>query len=85
MNIILWILLGALAGWIASMIAGTDARQGAVANIVVGILGAFVGGWLMQQLGQSDADLSTFNLYSLLVAIGGATLLLFLYRMVTKR
>jgi uncharacterized membrane protein YeaQ/YmgE (transglycosylase-associated protein family) len=85
MNIILWILLGALAGWVASMIAGTDARQGAVANIVVGILGAFVGGWLMQQFGNADADLGTFNLYSLLVAIGGATLLLFLYRMVTKR
>ena len=41
MNIILWIILGALAGWIASMIAGTDARQGALGNIVVGILGAF--------------------------------------------
>ncbi|HPR09437.1 GlsB/YeaQ/YmgE family stress response membrane protein [Candidatus Saccharibacteria bacterium] len=85
MNIILWIVFGALAGWIASMIAGTDARQGAVANIVVGILGAFLGGWLMQQFGQSDANLGTFDLYSLLVAIGGATLLLFIYRAVTKR
>ena len=85
MNIILWIVFGALAGWVASMIAGTNARQGAVANIVIGILGAFLGGWLMQQFGQSDANLGTFNLYSLLVAIGGATVLLFIYRAVTKR
>ena len=83
MNFIVWIIFGALAGWIASMIAGTDARQGALANIVVGILGAFVGGWLMQQFGQSDV--TGFNIYSLLVAIGGATLLLFLYRAVSKR
>ncbi len=85
MNIILWIVLGALAGWIASMIAGTDARQGAIGNIVVGILGAIVGGWLMQMFGQSDADLGTFNLYSLLVAIGGAALLLWVYRAVSRR
>ena len=44
MSIILWIVLGALAGWIASKIVGTDAEQGAVGNIVVGILGAFLGG-----------------------------------------
>lgn len=85
MSIILWIILGALAGWIASMIAGTDARQGALGNIVVGILGAFLGGWLMQMFGGSDADLGTLNIYSLLVAIAGATLLLFIYRAVSRR
>ncbi|MFZ1483405.1 MAG: GlsB/YeaQ/YmgE family stress response membrane protein [Candidatus Saccharimonadales bacterium] len=85
MNIILWIILGALAGWIASMIAGTDARQGAIGNIVVGILGAFLGGWIMQMFGGSDASLGTFNLYSFLVAIAGATLLLFIYRAVSKK
>lgn len=84
-NIIIWILLGAFAGWIASKIAGTDAQQGGLANIIVGILGAFVGGWLMQLLGKSDADLGTFNLYSVLVAIAGATLLLFLYKAVTNK
>ena len=53
MNIIVWIIFGALAGWIASLIAGTDARQGAVANVVVGIVGAFAGGFLMQLIGKS--------------------------------
>jgi uncharacterized membrane protein YeaQ/YmgE (transglycosylase-associated protein family) len=84
-SIILWIILGALAGWIASMIAGTDAKQGALGNIVVGILGAFLGGWLMQMFGGSDADLGTLNIYSLLVAIAGATLLLFIYRAVSNK
>lgn len=84
MSIILWIILGALAGWIASMIVGNDERQGAFGNIVVGILGAFVGGWLMTKFGLSDASLGSFNIYSLLVAIGGAVLLLLLYRAVTK-
>lgn len=82
MNFIVWILFGALAGWIASMIAGTNARQGAVMNIVVGIVGAFLGGWLMQQFGQEGV--TGFNLYSLLVAIGGSVLLLYLYRLVSK-
>jgi uncharacterized membrane protein YeaQ/YmgE (transglycosylase-associated protein family) len=82
MNIIVWIIFGALAGWIASLIMGTDARQGAIANILVGIVGAFVGGWIMQMLGKSDV--TGFNLYSLLVAIGGAVLLLFAYRKVTR-
>ncbi len=84
MSIILWIVLGALAGWIASMIMGRDHKQGAVGNIVVGILGAFVGGWVMKMLGGNGADLGTIDLYSILVAIGGAVLLLFLYRLVTK-
>ncbi|MGB4800248.1 MAG: GlsB/YeaQ/YmgE family stress response membrane protein [Candidatus Saccharimonadales bacterium] len=82
MNFIVWIIFGALAGWVASMIAGTDARQGAVMNIVVGIVGAFLGGWLMHQFGK--AGVTGFDLYSFLVAVGGAVVLLFLYRMVTK-
>ena len=85
MGIILWIVLGALAGWIASMIVGNNESQGAVGNIVVGILGAFLGGWLMTMFGLSDASLGTINLYSLLVAIGGAVLLLLIYRAVVKR
>ncbi|MFZ1249124.1 MAG: GlsB/YeaQ/YmgE family stress response membrane protein [Candidatus Saccharimonadales bacterium] len=83
MSIIVWIIFGALAGWIASLIAGTDARQGAVANIVVGIVGAFAGGYLMQLFGKSGVN--GFNLYSLLVAIFGAVVLLWVYKMVTGR
>ena len=80
MGIILWIIFGALAGWIASMIMKTDAQQGAVMNIVVGIVGALVGGFIMNALGQSGV--SGFNLYSLLVAIGGAIVLLAIVRAV---
>ena len=47
MGILLWIIFGAIAGWIASMIMGTDAEQGTILNIIVGIVGAVLGGWLM--------------------------------------
>lgn len=85
MGFITWIIMGALAGWIASIITGNNARQGAIGNIIVGVLGAFVGGWLMNKFGQGGADLGTFNLYSLLVATGGAVLLLFIYGFFSKR
>ena len=85
MEILLWIILGALAGWIASMIVGNDARQGAIGNIVVGILGAILGGFLMQLLGFRDASLASIDLYSILVAIGGAVLLLLIFNAVTRR
>ena len=83
MNIIVWIIFGALAGWIASMIAGTNEHQGALGNIIVGILGAVVGGWIMQAFGASGV--TGFNLWSFLVAIGGAILLLFIWKMITGR
>jgi uncharacterized membrane protein YeaQ/YmgE (transglycosylase-associated protein family) len=76
MNIIFWIILGALAGWIASMIMGRNAQMGALANIVVGIIGALIGGFIMNSLGAGGV--SGFNLYSVLVAIGGAIVLLFI-------
>ena len=47
MNIIIWIIFGALAGWIASMIMNKNKQMGAIANIVVGVIGAFVGGYIM--------------------------------------
>lgn len=75
-NIIFWVLLGALAGWIASMIMGRDAQMGAAANIVVGIIGAVIGGLIMSSLG--GPGVTGFNLYSILVAIGGAIVLLFI-------
>lgn len=74
LNIILWVVFGALAGWIASMIMKTDAQMGAMANIVVGILGAFIGGFLVQTF--TGMDVAGFNLASLLVAILGAVILL---------
>lgn len=77
-NIVLWIVFGALAGWLASIIMKTDASMGAGANIVVGIVGALIGGFIMNAL--TGQGVTGFNLYSLLVAIGGAIILLFLVR-----
>jgi uncharacterized membrane protein YeaQ/YmgE (transglycosylase-associated protein family) len=81
MSLIVWIIFGALVGWLASIIAGTNNQQGALANIVVGIIGAFLGGFLMSLVGQNGV--TGFNLYSVLVAILGAVVLLMIYRAVT--
>ncbi|MDX9863685.1 MAG: GlsB/YeaQ/YmgE family stress response membrane protein [Anaerolineaceae bacterium] len=81
-NILVWIIVGALAGWIASKIMRRDAQMGAVANIVVGIVGALIGGFIMNAIGASG--FTGFNLYSLLVAIGGAVVLLFLIGLVRR-
>jgi uncharacterized membrane protein YeaQ/YmgE (transglycosylase-associated protein family) len=78
MDIILWVVLGALAGWIASIITGSDAEQGWLGNIVVGIIGAFVGGLVLKLFGANGV--SGFNLPSLLTAILGAVILLSLIR-----
>lgn len=83
MGIIAWIVLGALAGWIGSMIMGTDGEQGALANIIVGILGAFLGGLLMGFFGQSGV--TGFNLYSIIVAVVGACVALAIYRAMSGR
>ena len=77
MNIIVWIIFGALAGWIASMIMGANRQMGALANIVVGIVGAIIGGFLMTNVFGAPG-VTGFNLPSLLVAIVGAVILLFL-------
>jgi len=75
MNWIVWIIFGALAGWIASIVMGKNKQMGAIANIVVGIVGAFIGGWIMSFFGAQGV--TGFNLPSLLVAIVGAVALLF--------
>lgn len=82
MSIILWIIFGALAGWIASLIMRTDAQQGALTNIIVGIVGAFLGGFLVSLLG--GPGVTGFNLYSLLVAILGAIVLIWIVRMIRR-
>jgi len=83
MNIILWIIFGAIAGWIASIVMGKNRQMGAIANIVVGIIGAFLGGWIMSLFGVQGV--TGFNLTSLLVAILGAVVLLFLVGLVRRR
>jgi uncharacterized membrane protein YeaQ/YmgE (transglycosylase-associated protein family) len=82
LDIVLWILFGALAGWIASKIMKTDAQMGAMANIVVGIIGAFIGGFVVRMLTGNEVD--GFNIGSLLVAILGAVILLAIVKAVTR-
>lgn len=74
MGIISWIIFGALAGWLASIITGRNKQMGCLANIVVGIVGAIIGGFLMSFIGGSGV--SGFNLYSFFVAVVGAVVLL---------
>lgn len=82
MDIVAWIILGAAAGWIASIITRTDEEQGSIGNIIVGIIGAFVGGLIVRLFGGSAP--TGFNLPSLLTAILGAVVLLFLLRGVRR-
>lgn len=78
MGILAWIVIGALAGWIASMITGTNAQMGAFANIIVGIVGALIGGLLFNLLG--GEGVTGFNFWSLFVSIVGAIILLALIK-----
>jgi uncharacterized membrane protein YeaQ/YmgE (transglycosylase-associated protein family) len=82
-NIIVWILLGAVAGWIASILF-KDRSLGLVGSIVVGILGSFVGGWLAPKLGISGAAVGGFSIASIFTAVGGAVVLLFIIRLLRK-
>lgn len=70
-----WILFGAIAGWVASLLTGRNERMGCLANVIIGILGAMVGGFIVNLLG-GRGDITGFNLYSFGVAILGAVLLL---------
>ena len=81
-NFILWIVLGAAAGWIASMIMGRDAQMGALANIIIGILGAVVGGFLFNLVGLAGD--TGFNFWTLVVAVVGSVVLLFLIGLVRR-
>ena len=76
MGIIAWLIFGALAGWLASKIVGTDAEQGWILNILMGIVGALVGGFLWGLLSGDGFD-AGFNIGSLIVAIIGACIVAF--------
>lgn len=80
MDIILWIVLGALAGWIAGLIMKSS--HGIIEDIVLGIIGAFLGGFIMNSLGQ--VGVTGFNFYSLIVAVVGAIILIALGRLLHK-
>jgi len=77
MNFIIWLIVGGVIGWLASIVMRTNAQQGLVLNIVVGIVGAFLGGFLLSPLfGISTINQSNFSLPGLLVSFLGAVILL---------
>lgn len=80
MGIILWIVFGALAGWVATAIMKTN--EGLLMNIVIGIVGAVLGGWIMSALGQGGVN--GFNLYSFIVAVLGAIVLIAIVRAIRR-
>ena len=82
MNIILWIVFGALAGWIASLIMGNNQNQGLLTDILMGIVGAAVGGFVFEMFGASGV--TGFNIYSMVVAVIGAIVLIGIGRVITR-
>ncbi|TZF83376.1 GlsB/YeaQ/YmgE family stress response membrane protein [Cognatilysobacter lacus] len=83
MGFIIWLIVGGIIGWIASMIMKTDAQQGALMNIVVGIVGAFLGGWLGGMFLGSRGTINSgdFSLPGLLMSLLGAVVLLAIVNM----
>ena len=85
MNFIIWIVIGGILGWLASMVMRTDAQQGIFLNIVVGIVGAFLGGWLLSPLfGTGTINADDFSLMSLLVSFLGAVILLAIVNLIRR-
>ena len=83
MGIIACLILGALSGWIASIIMGKNASMGAIANIVTGIIGAFIGGVVFNFFGAQKV--TGLNLHSALVSILGACILLCILSAISKK
>lgn len=85
MNIIIWLVVGGLVGWIASMLMGTDGRQGILLNVVVGIVGAFLGGLFLSSLFEtSTINQGNFSVSGLLVSLTGAVILLAILKVVRR-
>lgn len=83
-GIILWIIIGALAGWIGSKIMGTDAKQGGFANIIIGIIGALVGGFVTRALMGDDAG-NNGLIASFVVALVGACIVIAIWKAVSRK
>lgn len=84
MGIFAWLLFGALVGWLASIIMGKNRRMGLIANIIVGILGSAIGGWLGDVLNIANVQ-AGFTFRGIAMAVLGAVILLFLINLLTKK
>ena len=77
MNFIFWLVVGGVLGWLASLVMGTDTQQGIILNVIVGIIGAMLGGWVLSPLfGVGTINQSDFSLPALLVSFLGGIILL---------
>lgn len=86
MGVIIWLVIGGILGWIASLIMRTDAQQGIFLNIVVGIVSAFIGGWLGGFMGVGgDINDGNFSLSGLIVSLLGAIVLLAIVNLFRRR
>ena len=83
MSWLAWIVLGGLAGWIASIITKHNAKMGIFWNVIVGVIGALAGSWILGLLGITKP--LTFSFTTFLVAVGGAVVLLVLYNLIRNR
>lgn len=83
MGILSWIIVGGIAGWLASIVVGANKKMGLIANIIVGVLGAFVGGFIMNSLGFGSVN--GLNFWSILVAFIGAVIILFFIGLFSKK
>ena len=84
MSIIAWLVIGAIAGWIAGKVVPGDEGYGVIGTIIAGIVGALVGGWLLAQLTSNDDWLSGISIETLIAAIVGAIIVVFLWSMIAK-
>jgi uncharacterized membrane protein YeaQ/YmgE (transglycosylase-associated protein family) len=85
MNIIIWLIVGGIIGWLASMMMKTDGQQGIILNVVVGIVGAMIGGWLLSPLlGAGTINQDNFSLPALVVSFLGAAILLAIVNLVRR-
>jgi uncharacterized membrane protein YeaQ/YmgE (transglycosylase-associated protein family) len=85
MNVIVWLVIGGLVGWVASMLMNTDGQQGVLMNVIVGIVGAVLGGWLLGgYFGSSTINQGNFSLNGLFVSLIGAVVLIALLKIVRR-
>ena len=86
MNFIIWLIIGGLIGWLASMLMKTDGQQGVFLNVIVGIVGAMLGGWFISPLvGVATINQNNFSMPALLVSFVGAVILLAIVNLVFRR
>jgi uncharacterized membrane protein YeaQ/YmgE (transglycosylase-associated protein family) len=85
MNLVIWLVIGGLIGWVASMIMKTDAQQGLILNVIVGIVGSLLGGWFVAPLlGAATVNQSDFSIRGLLASLIGAVILLAIVNLVRR-